>query len=143
MKCILILILLILLQISGTNGDYACQIVVYQDAEYTGSEYDLTTYTSSASWAGGTDFADNEVTSFKYYCGSSNSCRFRLCEYSYCSSGWSYDYTCSPGKNGEDEFESSQNDQLSWIYASSFVCLCFFVLHCVCLASVGTVCDCL
>ena len=26
-------------------------------------QYDLTTYTSSASWAGGTDLTDNDVTS--------------------------------------------------------------------------------
>ena len=111
---------------------------MYEHTEHDGTEYNFSlNEAGSDGWIGGTNFADNYITSVYYYCDGSFSCKFTFCEYSDCdNSGWIDDFTCISGQNtGSIDWVGDlidQNDELSAVYVSSFVCFFKIVFWCFC-----------
>ena len=97
---------------------WTCRVVLYLDDDYVGTSWDLTTSsTSTDSWTT-SDFTNDEISSYKYYCDNGYSCTFKFCEHSDCTSdGWTFTRSCSPGGSGSASSMpgSAYNDELSEI----------------------------
>ena len=106
-------------QILFVNG-FTCKIVLYYDKDLGGEDWPLqTNNTLSEIWRseGGSNFDDNEVSSYEYYCARGYRCTFTFCDENYCNVSWTFDESCAPGGNGAVN-QISNNDALIAIYVS-------------------------